>query len=193
MPRTLRTVVNTWSRKLHRWGAILTLAPVGVIIISGLFLQLKKESGWIQPPSQKGAFAGRPHEGMTLSLRDIYEKARAVPQAQIDSWDDIDRFDVRPDKGMVKVRCANRWEVQVDAGTGEILQVAYRRSDLIESIHDGSFFHEKAKLWVFLPAGAVLLGLWLTGAYLWVLPIWSKRAGRKRREAFARAREPRQG
>ena len=90
--------------------------------------------------------------------------------------------------GMVKVRCENRWEVQIDTATGEVLQVAYRRSDLIESMHDGSFFHEHAKLWIFLPSGVILLGLWLTGMYLWILPKWAKSAGRKRRAAFAAAR-----
>ena len=41
---------------------------------------------------------------------------------------------------MVKVWLNNGWEIQVDLNNGTILQTAYRRSDLIESIHDGSFF-----------------------------------------------------
>ena len=40
---------------------------------------------------------------------------------------DIDRLDVRPGKGMLKVRCKNSWEVQIDANSGKVLQVAYRR------------------------------------------------------------------
>ena len=32
-----------------------------------------------------------------------------------------------------------------------------------------------------LPVGAVLLALWGTGIYLWILPIWAKRSGRRRR------------
>ena len=51
-----------------------------------------------------------------------------------------------------------------------MLQASYRRSDLIESIHDGSFFADAAKLWVFLPAALILLGLWISGVYLWLLP-----------------------
>ncbi len=61
-----------------------------------------------------------------------------------------------------------------------MLQVAYRRSDLIESIHDGSFFHDRAKLWVFLPAGLILIGLWVTGVYLWLLPHLVKRRRKER-------------
>jgi len=48
------------------------------------------------------------------------------------------------------------YEAQVDLGTGAIMHVAYRRSDLIESIHDGSWFHDSAKLWLFFPSGILL-------------------------------------
>lgn len=42
--------------------------------------------------------------------------------------------------------------------TGELLQVAYRRSDRIESIHHGSFFAgDWTKLGLLLPSGLVLL------------------------------------
>jgi uncharacterized iron-regulated membrane protein len=168
--------INKWSRKLHRWGAILIALPLLVVICTGLLLQLKKEWVWIQPAERRGV-------GTTPSITfdQILTALRGVPEADVESWEDVDRLDVRPGKGMLKVRCNNDWEVQIDTATGEVLQVAYRRSDLIESIHDGSFFHASAKLWVFLPSGLVLLALWITGVYLWVLPIWAKRSGRKRR------------
>ncbi len=73
-------------------------------------------------------------------------------------------------RGIAKLLSRNRWEVQIDLHSGAVLQHAYRRSDLIESLHDGSWFHESAKYWIFLPAGLITLGLWLTGIYLFVLP-----------------------
>jgi hypothetical protein len=94
---------------------------------------------------------------------------------------------VRPDKGLVKVNARNHWELQLDAATGQRLQVAYRRSDLLESLHDGSWFHPNAKLWVFLPAGFVLLGPWITGAYLFLLPFRARRARSRRAAASAAA------
>lgn len=173
--------VNKWSRKLHRWGAVLIALPLLVIIGSGLLLQVKKQVPWVQPPEQRGG-GGNP----TVTFDQILQALRATPQAAVSTWADVDRLDVRPGKGMLKVRCRNEWEVQIDTVTGGVLQVAFRRSDLIESIHDGSFFHPAAKLWVFLPTGAVLLGLWATGTYLWVLPLWAKRRGRRRRESMVR-------
>lgn len=168
--------VNKWSRKLHRWGAVLAALPVVVVIVTGIILQLKKDWHWVQPPTANGQ-GGAP----SISFDQILRAAAGVPDAGISTWDDVDRLDVRPGKGVVKVRARNRWEVQVDTATGEVVQVAFRRSDLIESIHDGSWFHDKAKLWIFLPSAVVLLALWLTGMYLWLLPIWAKRAGRQRR------------
>jgi hypothetical protein len=76
---------------------------------------------------------------------------------------------------MLKVWAKNNWEVQIDIATGQVLQVAYRRSDMIEAIHDGSLFHENVKRWVFVPVGMIPLVLWLTGLYLFWLPIIVRR------------------
>lgn len=161
------------NRVVHRWGSIATSVPVLIVLVTGVVLQLKKEATWIQPKTQAGV--DRPPQ---ISFSEILEIAKTVPQAKVETWDDIDRLDVRPGKGMLKVRCKNRWEVQLDATSGDVLQVAYRRSDLIESIHDGSFFSDGVKLGVFLPTAVVLLVLWMTGIYLFLLPHLAKRKKR---------------
>ena len=99
-------------------------------------------------------------------MEKILQAARGVPEAKVATWDDIDRLDVRPGKGIFKVQAKSSWEVQVDTRTGLVPQVAVRRSDLIESLHDGSWFFADAKFWVFLPVALILLGLWATGLYL---------------------------
>ena len=88
---------------------------------------------------------------------------------------------------MAKVQCNNRWEVQVDLSSGEVLAANYRRSDFIESLHDGSFFSDGAKLWLFLPNGLILLGLWFTGVYLWWLPVGARRKKRMKKAAESKA------
>lgn len=168
------------NRLVHRWGAITIALPAIVVIVSGIILQLKKESAWIQPATSRGV-GTQP----SLSFDQILSAAQAVPEAEVKSWDDIDRLDVRPNKGVVKVRCNNRWEVQLDTQTAEVLQVAYRRSDLIEAIHDGSFFADAAKLWVFLPTAVVFAVLWGTGIYLFFQPRLAKRRNRLRRQKTA--------
>ena len=135
---------------------------------------MKKDIDWIQPSTQRGST-----KELKLDFDQILEIAKTVPEAKIEGWADVDRLDVRPSKGMVKLRAENRWEVQIDTVSGDILQVAYRRSDLIESLHDGSFFSDKVKLWIFLPSAVILLLLWLTGIYLFVLPHLNRRRRKK--------------
>ncbi len=163
------------SRKIHRWGAIIIALPFLIVLISGLFLQLKKDVAWIQPVTQNGA-----QPWPEISFNQILETAKTVPQAEIQTWADIDRLDVRPTKGVVKVRAVNNWEVQIDTYTGEILQTEFRRTNIIESLHDGTWFHDSAKLWVFLPSSIIVLVLWITGIYLFLVPYLSKRKNRKR-------------
>ncbi len=161
-----------WSRKLHRWGTMVVAVPLLVIIVSGVILQWKKQFDWIQPPTQRGASADAP----LISFEQILEAARTAEPADIRTWEDVDRLDVRPGKGIAKVTAReNGWEVQVDLQTAQVMHVAQRRSDFIEAIHDGSWFHERAKLWVFFPVTMITLVLLLTGVYLFYLPYKTRR------------------
>lgn len=159
--------VNWWTRKTHRWLAIIFAVPMLLVTLSGLLLQVKKQLAWVQPPTKRGQTSDVSPE---QNWDQILSAAQRVPEAGVKNWGDIDRLDVRPSKGIVKVRCKNRWEVQIDLQSGEVLSSTLRRSDLIESLHDGSFFNDAAKLWIFLPNGIALLVLWFSGAWLWYLP-----------------------
>lgn len=168
--------INKWSRKTHYWGSIIIILPVLIIIISGILLQLKKDVEWIQPSTKKGQVQNNP----TISFDEILNTVKTIDEVNIESWADIDRLDVRIEKGVVKVRGKNRWEVQIDTETKQVLQVAYRRSDLIEQLHDGSWFNEKVKLYIFLPSGIILFILWITGLYMFILPYTIKLRKKKK-------------
>jgi CubicO group peptidase (beta-lactamase class C family) len=158
------------SRRLHRWGAVAVGIPFLLVIVSGLLLQVKKQVPWVQPVEQRTAT-----RVPMLPWETVLAAAQAHPEAAVREWTDIDRLDVRPSKGIVKVITKSRWELQLALDDGRVLQTAYRRSDLIEQLHDGSFFGDAAKLWIFLPSGLVVFALWLTGLYLWLLPMRTRR------------------
>jgi len=158
---------NWWTRKTHRWLAAIFAIPMLLVILSGLLLQVKKQVAWIQPPTRRGETSDVVPD---QTWDEILNAVRRVPESGVEDWSDIDRLDVRPLRGVVKVRCRSRWEVQIDLHSGEILSSTMRRSDMIESLHDGSFFSDSAKTWVFLPNGIALLVLWLSGVWLWYLP-----------------------
>jgi len=170
---------NVLNRRIHYWASAAAALPLLVIIGTGLLLQTKKHSAWVQPVEHRGTGTVP-----SISLHDVLERLKHVPGMNVGSWDDVNRLDVRPGRGVVKAWLQNGYEVQIDLGTGHVLHTAYRRSDLIESIHDGSFFGgDWVKLGLFLPAGATLLLMWLGGLWMFVVPLWGKR---KRRARLAR-------
>lgn len=154
-------------RQIHYWLSIAVFAPSEVIIAAGLVLMLKKEIDWIQPATQRGAAT---NETPNLAYDDLLDVLRSQANAEIRDWKDIKRIDLRPGKGTAKVTAKNGWEIQIDTSNGNVLSIAYRRSDLIENIHDGSYFAPWVKLYVFLPAGLLLLVMWASGIYLFFIP-----------------------
>ena len=37
------------TRRIHYWAAIIAAAPLLVVVVSGILLQLKKDWTWVQP------------------------------------------------------------------------------------------------------------------------------------------------
>lgn len=150
------------------------MLQVGLVICAGLLLLVKKEFDWIQPATVKGADL---ENVPTQTMKDLFAAAKTIPELDLNTWEELSRVDFKPGKGVVKFVAPNNWEAQIDTSTGEVLQVAFRRSDIIESLHDGTWFADWFKLFVFLPSGLILLTLWGTGIYMFFLPHW-KRAQR---------------
>jgi uncharacterized iron-regulated membrane protein len=167
-------------RQVHYWLSLAIFLPAGLMFVAGGILMLKKDIEWIQPATQTGVAKAQIPQA---SFEAMLASAARHKQAGIAEWSDIDRIDLRVDRGVAKLRANSGWEVQVDTSTAEVLKVAYRRSDLIESLHDGSFFSNEVKLIVFLPTGVMLLVMWGTGIYLFLIPRLAKR-----RKASAKAR-----
>jgi hypothetical protein len=179
--------LNVLNRKIHYWIAFGAALPMIVMIGSGLLLQSKKHWAWVQPAEHRGTGTSP-----TIDFDAILAALRTVPAMNVRTWDDVNRLDVRPGRGVVKAWLMNGYEVQVDLGTGRVLQTAYRRSDLIETIHDGSFFGgDWIKLGIFLPSGIVVLLLWMTGMWMWWVPFAAKRRLKHKREAAKASRSSR--
>ena len=152
--------VLKFNRRSHLWLATLILIPIAVVLVTGVMLQVRKEFDWIQPPTQKGT------KGVPMLSWSVILDTAKEQDVGIEGWEDISRLDVRPGRGIVKIQAKNHWELQLDLTSGELLQKAYRRSGIIEDIHQGSWFHPNARLWLFLPAALCLLWLWISGAHM---------------------------
>jgi hypothetical protein len=172
---------NVLNRKLHYWGSAIIAIPLLIVIASGIVLQLKKDWSWVQPVEHRGREAAP-----RIELTDILNAIRNHdhPDVNVSSWEDIKRLDVRPDRGVAKATLYNDFEVQVDTTDGRVMQVAYRRSDWFEALHDGSIISDGYKLWIVFPSSLVLLFLWGSGIWMWVYPIIAKRRVRRRKAAM---------
>ncbi|MCC3862124.1 PepSY-associated TM helix domain-containing protein [Pseudemcibacter aquimaris] len=173
--------LNKLNRTIHNWVSIFIALPLLLIIVSGLFLQLKKDFEWIQPSSVRGESDALP----VVSHEALLAAATSIPQTAGMKWSEFDRIDYKVDRGMVKFMTVDGWEVQVDTTNAKVLSVAERRSDFFEKLHDGSYFGDFAKYYIILPTGIILFVLWITGLWMFIYPYIKKAANKKRKARLA--------
>lgn len=152
------------SRRVHYWLYLLVVLPFLMVTVTGLLLIWKKEMPWVQPTEAKTTAK----DTMVVSFDTILALARTQPQLAVQSWADVSKLEVRPHKGIIKLIAENGWELQLNSHTGAVLHLAYRRSDWIEALHDGSYFG--AKHTVFFASGVGMLLLLVTGTVLFLHP-----------------------
>ncbi|MCH8275879.1 MAG: PepSY domain-containing protein [Armatimonadetes bacterium] len=157
-------------RTFHRWVGITAALFLVVIAGSGFLLATKDSFSWVKPPTREGS----PIEdlGELVSIQLATEAAFAAGLADLQSTSDIDRVDYRPAQNVYKIRSRRGYhEVQVCGKTGEVLQVAQRNDQLVEDIHDMSYFAEILHTY-WLPAVSVLLfSMAITGVTIFTVPI----------------------
>jgi len=161
-------------RKIHYWTALPLMLTIFVIAVTGTLLALKKDFAALQPPTLTGSRPG----DLQRSLSDI---VAAAARSAREPAANVERIDVRPGEGIAKVVFHSRTEVQVDLASARVLQVGYRTSDFIETIHDFSFLGGGAKYVFSFGSGLALFGMAGTGVYLFLLPMLARR--KKRRAA----------
>lgn len=168
----LKTLIKSLRdfRIFHRWMG-LTLALLLVIsAVTGVLLALKKDIKIIQPPTQKGVSKKLAEWKSLDEIQVIAEKALHETYSE-QKENSVDRMDVRPSKGIIKVLFKKgNWEVQVDGKSGEVKSIQKRYSDWIESLHDGSIISDGFKLVSMNFLGFGLLFLIGTGVWLWYGP-----------------------
>jgi uncharacterized iron-regulated membrane protein len=166
------------SRKIHRATGALLFVFFTVVAVTGLMLGWKKHSG--------GIILSKSYSGQSIDQKNwlpvhvLHEKAVQAARENIspDMSFELDRIDIRPDKGMVKfVFAESYWGVQLDCTTGETLHIERRSSDFIENLHDASYFdklfgtsYEQIKLVYTSVMGLALLTFTITGFWLWYGP-----------------------
>ncbi|MBQ4913103.1 PepSY domain-containing protein [Maribacter sp. MMG018] len=173
-------------RKVHRLTGAWLFIFFMFISVTGLLLGWKKNSnGLILADTEKGTTS---EIAEWLPLDDLRQNAQQIFEDSISTKlsSEIDRIDVRPDKGILKFKFKdNFYGIQLDGATGELLKIERRRSDIIEQIHDGSILdrylgtsNAPIKLVYTTITGLALLIFTITGFWLWYGPKQMKKTSK---------------
>jgi uncharacterized iron-regulated membrane protein len=181
--QTLRTF-----RKAHRLTGALLFVFFFIVAVTGIFLGWKKHSG--------GTMLPKSYKGTTTELKnwqgleDLNSIATQILKDSIDPnlSTELSRIDIRKSKGMLKfIYSEHHWEIQLDGGTGALLNIGRRHSDWIENLHDGSIVDGAlgiSKGWFKLVytsiMGFALLLFTITGFWLWYGPKRMRKEQRSR-------------
>jgi len=165
-------------RKVHRALGAALFVFFFIVAISGLLLGWKKHSGGlILAPTYKGSSTNLKD---WLPLDSLHQLACAYLRDSVspELSTDLDRIDIRNEKGTVKfVFSEHYWGLQLDGATGRLLHKERRLSDAIEHVHDGSILDRylgtgngQIKLFYTSLIGLALLLFTVTGFWLWYGP-----------------------
>lgn len=167
----------------HLWVGVLATLLTVVLAVTGIALNHKRGLGLMPDPARPGPVALRDAH----SLADFERLARVALAAGLQGTDAadaradaapaplpeiaIDRMDVRPSHGLVKVRFddSDVTEVTLALADGAVLHVGARGDVFMEKLHSGEVFGDG---WILLSDGAAvaLLVLTLSGLWLWLFP-----------------------
>lgn len=155
-----------WAFHVHLWLGVVVGALLLVVSVTGVLLNHKRALG-LMPDVEHTPEA--PFEE-ALRLAELVRAAEEHAGPSVASAG-VDRMDVRPDDGLVKVRFRDRrvTEVTVDLSTGRVLHMGDRNDVFLEKLHSGEIFGGR---WVLLSDLAAVAALILvgTGLVLWLSP-----------------------
>ena len=166
----------------HLWFGVLFTVVLTVIAVTGILLNHKRGLGLMPdvPHEPSAPFStSLPIDSLAILA---LAAAAATPglieeTGGTDPLKAIDRMDVRPRNGFVKVRLRDRasTEFTIDLASGNVLHVGKRGDVFLEKLHSGETLGDG---WILLSdAGAIALLITLVSGYwLWLAPKWRGRA-----------------
>ena len=166
---------------VHLWLGVLSTVALIAISITGILLNHKRGLGLMPdvPHEPTGTFASAiPLERMA------YAALEAAPANARSGWSPgdsvdvglIDRMDVRPRDGFVKVRLRDKasMEMTVDINTGQVVHVGRRGDVYLEKLHTGEIFGGQPFVILSDIAAIALVLTLITGYWLWLVPKLSR-------------------
>jgi uncharacterized iron-regulated membrane protein len=155
-----------WMFHSHLWLGLASSGIVLLIAITGILLNHKRGLGLMPDPAHTaaGAFEN------ALPLAELARRASVAVGTGVAAAG-VDRMDVRPGDGIVKVRFDDRrvTEATVDLVSGEVVHIGERNDVFLEKLHSGEIFGDR---WILLTdfAAVLLAALVISGYWIWLYP-----------------------
>jgi hypothetical protein len=183
---------------VHLWLGVLSTVALLTIAITGILLNHKRGLGLMADVQHEPtaaltaalplerlariALEAAPRDDRKAAARD--DSAAGNPGNAAANLALIDRMDVRPRDGFVKVRLRDMasTEVTVDLATGRVLHVGPRGDVFLEKLHSGEALGGQPFVLLSDIAAIALVLMLITGYWLWLFPKWPRRATRSGKE-----------
>jgi hypothetical protein len=160
----------------HLWLGVVSTIALIAISITGILLNHKRGLGLMPDvPHEPSA----PFTNAISLERLAYAALDAAPAESKGNWRSgdsvdvrlIDRMDVRPRDGFVKVRLRDKasTEMTVDLASGKVVHAGRRGDVFLEKLHSGEAFGGRMVILSDVAAIALVLTL-ITGYWLWLVP-----------------------
>jgi hypothetical protein len=182
-PVARRNRVTKAAFYIHLWLGVLVTIGLIAISITGILLNHKRGLGLM--PEVEHSPTGPFSQAISVERMALAALEAAPPEAR-GSWRNgdpvdialIDRMDVRPRNGLVKVRLRDKasMEVTVDIASGEVLHVGRRGDVFLEKLHSGEAFGGISYVILSDIAAVALVLTLITGYWLWLAPKMSRAA-----------------
>ena len=157
-------------RVLHRICGLIGAVFLIVISITGFLLALKGQVSAIKVPTQKGTKVATSQD--IIHPAKVLEVVFGLGIAELAEASHIDRLELHLSKNVYKVTSKEGYhEVQVDVASGKVLSIGTRNDQLLEDIHDLSYFNPAFRIWLLPVVATLLFALGTTGLTIYFTPI----------------------
>jgi uncharacterized iron-regulated membrane protein len=166
---------------VHLWLGVLSTFALIAISVTGILLNHKRGLGLM--PDVPHAPTGEFSDAISVEQWAAAALAAAPPEAR-PGWAPgdpvpiglIDRMDVRPRNGFVKVRLRDKasMEMTVDINSGQVIHTGRRGDVFLEKLHTGEIFGGQAFVILSDIAAIALVLTLITGYWLWLVPKLSR-------------------
>ena len=171
---------------VHLWLGVISTVALIAISITGILLNHKRGLGLM--PDVAHEPTGEFVNAVSVERWAAAALAAAPPESRPgwspgDSVDIalIDRMDVRPRDGYVKVRLRDKasMEMTVDINSGQVVHTGRRGDVFLEKLHTGEIFGGQPFVILSDIAAMALVLTLITGYWLWLVPKLHRGVGRK--------------